>query len=268
MFSALLHRRARMLISVAKDDWILDIQRFSIDTQKHYRSIIEAFTLDLSKKYIAAITSADVKQYLTKFHWTHKETTCNTHLGAIKSWFRFLTEAYNITNITLGIPEYKEKMPYRPFISKKDLETILSKATKREKDIILMLAHTGLRCSELCSLCPENLSPNLSSITIQGKGGKIRTIPCNQTVQEILSRHINFPKNRKSIYNICTKAGNRVGKNLPPHTLRRFFATSLVSKGVSLILVSKLLGHSSIQTTEIYLALSSSFLLGSTDCLD
>ena len=268
MLSALFHHRARTLISAVMEEWLLEIQRFSVDTQRHYRATINSFFLDLSKKYIKDVSSTDIKQYLTKFRWTHKETTCNTNLGAIKSFFRYASNVYGITNVASGIPEYKEKMPHRPFISKKDLDTILSNATQREKDIILMLAHTGLRCSELAGLRPENISPNLSSITIQGKGGKIRTIPCNQTVQEILSRHINFPMNRKSIYNICKYSSLRVGMPLAPHTLRRYFATSLLGKGVSLLIISRLLGHSSVQTTERYLCIDSSFLLGSTDVLD
>ena len=266
MLSALLHRRARTLTCNAVEEWILDIQRLSISTQKDYTRIIKEFTFDLPKN-VSHITSTDVNRYLSKKSWTHENTTVNKHLMAIKSFFRFLEGAYQITNITTKLRKRKEKMPHRPFISKKDLETILSKATQKERDIILMLAHTGLRCSELCSLRPENLSPNLSSITIQGKGGKIRTIPCNQTVKECLSRNIHLPKNRKSIYNICRKAGNEFSP-LAPHMLRRFFATSLLNKGVSLLIISRLLGHASVHQTEIYLALSSSFLFGSTDCLD
>jgi len=159
-------------------------------------------------------------------------------------------------------------MPHRAFISKNDLDIILEKATQKESDIIKMLAHTGMRASELSGLKPENISPNLSSITIQGKGGKVRTIPCNQTVKEILSRTIHFPKNRKSIYNICHNTGTRNCIYLSPHVLRRFFASSLLSKRVSLLVISRLLGHSSVQTTEVYLGLDSSFLAGSTDCLD
>jgi len=220
-------------------------------------------------KNVSHITSTDVSRYLSKLSWTHENSTVNKHLMAIKSFFRFLEGAYQITNITTKLRKRKEKMPHRPFISKKDLETILSKTTQREKDIILMLAHTGLRCSELAGLRPENISPNLSSITIQGKCSKIRTIPCNQTVKEILSRSINFSMNRKTLYNSCVKAGSRVNISLSPHMLRRYFATSLLNAGVSLLAISFLLGHSNIRTTEVYLCLdTSSFLLGSTDCLD
>jgi len=267
MFQAL-HRRARMLVSTVIAEWVLDNDGLAISTKKYYHRIIKDFTFNFPKKHISDYKSTDIQSYLSKFAWSHENSTTNKALAVLKSFFRYASDNYNIPNITAGIRERKEKMPHRPFISKKDLDTILSNATQREKDIILMLAHTGLRCSELAGLRPENISPNLSSITIQGKGGKIRTIPCNQTVQEILSRHINFPMNRKSIYNICKYSSLRVGMPLAPHTLRRYFATSLLGKGVSLLIISRLLGHSSVQTTERYLCIDSSFLLGSTDVLD
>ena len=268
MFSALRNRRARMLISVVVDEWLRSIEYLSDNTQKEYKRIIHDFTINLSKKYVQSITSVDVNRYLSKFAWHHENSTVNKHLMGIKSFFRFLEGAYSITNVTIGLRKRKEKMPYRPFISKKDLDKILQSATQKEADIIRMLAHTGMRCSELAGLRPENISPNLSSITIQGKGGKVRTIPCNQTVREILSRSINFSMNRKTIYSICRTSGHRVHISLSPHMLRRHFATTLLSKGVSLLIISRLLGHSSVQTTERYLCIDSSFLLGSTDVLD
>lgn len=256
-----------MPVSVATDAFFAHIQGLSVHTQQYYCRAVNNFTVEFPKKYVADYSSVDIDRYLNKFAWGRKNSTVNNHLVALKSFFRFLSENYNITNIAASIKKRKKNIPHRPFISKKDLDKILAVATQHQKDIILMLCMTGMRCSELCNLQPENIAPNLSSITVQGKG-KIRTIPCNQTVKEILSRSIHFPKNRKSVYIICKKAGKKVGKNLPPHCLRRFFATSLLHAGVSLLIIQKCLGHASIQTTEIYLGLSSSFLLGATDCLD
>jgi len=257
-----------MLIQTAVKEWFFDIQNLSKGTQHNYRRIINAFTFNLPKKYISQIKSADVNIYLNKFAWGRENSTVNTHLVALKSWFQFLSKSYGITNITTGLRKRKENIPHRPFISKKDLDKILLNATQREADIIKMLAHTGMRCSELAGLRPENIAPNLSSITIQGKGGKVRTIPCNQTVREILSRTMDFPKNRKNIYNNCHKASKGANALLSPHMLRRYFATQLLSKGVSLLVISRLLGHASVHQTEIYLCLDSSFLSGATDCLD
>lgn len=266
MFQALRIGRARTLISVARKEWFFDIQNLSKNTQQYYKRVIMAFTTDLPKKYISSIKAKDIHNHLNKYAWGHRNSSVNTHIVAIKSFCRFLSESYGITNIAKTIKKRKIEMPYQPFINRKQYEKIIGSATQRESDIIKLLANLGLRASELCGL--EHISPNLSSIRIQGKGGKVRTIPCNQTVREILSRNIKFPKNRKLIYTNVKTAGNRAGIHLAPHMLRRLFATSLLNAGTSLLIISRLLGHSSVQTTELYLHLDSSFLVGATDCLD
>lgn len=269
MLFALPKFRARMPVVIAVDAWILDIKRLSVLTQQYYTRMVKDFLMQFPKKYVNSYLSADVRLYLNKIGLNHENSSTNNHLKALRSFFNFCSENYNnITNPTFGLKKRKEKMPHRPFISKIDLEKILSKATPRQRDIILILAHTGLRASELCSLRPENISPNLASITITGKGGKVRTIPCNQTVKEILSRSIQFPKNRKSVYIACRNAGDVSNLSLTPHMLRRYLASRLLHAGVSLLVISRILGHSSVRTTEIYLGIDSSFLLGVTDCLD
>jgi len=267
LFLALRHRGARTLIKEAVEEWLISISSLAYTTRNYYKRTILEFTIDLPKKYIYQISSKDIRQYLTKFRWeNHKASTTNTHLMALKAFCRFLVDNYGVQNVSQSIKKLKEEMPHQPFINREQYLKVLESATQRESDIIKLLANLGLRASELCGL--EHISPNLSSIRIQGKGGKIRTIPCNQTVREILSRNINLPKNRKSIYNICKNAGDKVKVHLAPHILRRFFATSLLEKRISLLIISRLLGHSSVQTTELYLKLDSSYLSGATDVLD
>lgn len=249
-------------------EWLNFCKRLAPDTQRHYHRTIVEFVEYSNIETVAELNRQHIIVYLNTKINKVKNSTINKHLKCLKSFCRYLFDVYDIPNATQKIKKFKEDMPNTPFINQSQYEKILLSATQRESDIIKLLANLGLRASELCSLRPENISPNLSSIRIQGKGGKVRTIPCNQTVREILSRDIKFPKNRKSIYNICRKAGNRVGIHLAPHMLRRFFATSLVNKGVSLLIVSRLLGHTSLQTTEIYLKMDFSFLEGSTNVLD
>ena len=112
MLSALLHRRARTLTCNAVEEWILDIQRLSISTQKDYTRIIKEFTFDLPKN-VSHITSTDVNRYLSKKSWTHENTTVNKHLMAIKSFFRFLEGAYQITNITTKLRKTLKSDPKR-----------------------------------------------------------------------------------------------------------------------------------------------------------
>lgn len=267
MFHALhYYLRARTPLTVAIGDWLTHIQNLSISTQKMYIQILLDFVN--GHKFVESVKPKDIRLYISKLLWNHKKSTSNKYLIALKSFFRFCSEEYDIPNPALGIKKIKNiEQPYQPFINKTQYEKILLSATQRESDVIKLLANLGLRASELCSLRPENISPTLSSIRIQGKGGKTRTIPCNQTVREILSRSINLPKNRKSIYKICRKAGNKCGISLAPHMLRRYFATQLYLNKISLLKISLLLGHGSIRTTEIYLRWDGD-LSGSTDCLD
>lgn len=268
MFDALRRLRARTPLENAITEWLTRIQYLSIGTQKGYKQVIMDFSAT-GHHYLENITVKDISTYITQIAWTRKKSTANKYLKVLKAFFNFAEKEYSLfLNPAKDIRKFKEDMPHQPFVSKTQYELILSKATQRESDIIRLLANTGLRASELCNLKPENISPNLSSLRILGKGNKVRTIPCNATVREILSRDINLPKSRKSIYNICTKAGSRLDIALPPHVLRRYFATSLLNAGVSLLIISYLLSHSSIRTTELYLKLDSSFLAGSTDVLD
>jgi site-specific recombinase XerD len=249
------------------ENWFLYIQGLSIETQRYYKRYVINFLEYISKEYVNEITQIDILSYINKFSGVRKNSTTNKNLTVLKILFRWISETYNMPNITAGIRKLKEEMPYQPFINHEQYLKVLESATQRESDIIKMLANTGLRASELGGLRPEYIVPNLSSMRIQGKGGKIRTIPCNQIVREILSRTTDFPKNRKTVYSVCQRAGKRVDVHLAPHMLRRYFASQLINKGVSLLIVSRLLGHSSVQTTEIYLRLSDDDLKGCTEVL-
>lgn len=252
-------------------EWLNHCKRFSPNTQQYYRRAIVGLVESLDIKRVDQLNSRKIELYLNSMLGKVKNITINSYLVAIKSFCRYLFEVYDIPNAAQKVKKLKKEISYQPSINREQYVTILASANKKESDIIKLLANLGLRASELCSLKSENISPNLSSIRIQGKGGKIRAVPCNKTVREILSRvygNIHFPKNRKYIYLLCKHAGERCNIHLAPHVLRRYFATSLVNKGVSLLIVSKLLGHSSLQTTEIYLKMDFSFLEGCTDVLD
>jgi len=267
--------RKTILTSEAVESWFTHIQGLSPETKRYYKNAILALTtVDISNKPITKITSAQIKQYLTKFSQTHKNSTVNNHLMAIKSWFSFMAETYGIPNITKNLKKLKEDMTNTPFINCEQYLKVLKSATPRESDTIKMLANGGFRCSELCSLTWDCFSPQLTTVRFQGKGRRTRTIPVNETMREVISKYsrnepfMSQPRNRKTIYNACKRAGKRVGVHLAPHMLRRFFATQLLNKGVSLLIISRLLGHSNIQTTETYLKIDASFLNGATNCLD
>jgi len=143
----------------------------------------------------------------------------------------------------------------------------------RNAAIIELLFATGLRVSELCSLNAQHIDFGNGSIRIMGKGAKERILQVgNPEVLAILQRyaeengaHIRkngyFFLNRLSsrlseqsvrflIKRLCAKA--EVGRNITPHMFRHSFATLLLEEDVDIRYIQRMLGHSSILTTQIY----------------
>ena len=155
----------------------------------------------------------------------------------------------------------------------------------RNKAIIETLYSCGLRVSELVNLKLTELFFDDGYIRVIGKGNKERLVPIghkaikdiNQYLQQrndVNSRIDEEDKNivflnrwgrqltREMVFTIIKKYAKLAGitKNISPHTLRHSFATHLVEGGADLRAVQEMLGHESIQTTEIYTHLDREYL--------
>lgn len=141
-----------------------------------------------------------------------------------------------------------------------------------DSDVKLMikLFYTlGLRVSELSKLKIEDIKDGW--VRINGKGAKIREIPLLDEVKNELELYLEtfkplvyvFENDRvrlsenKLRYKL-SRAFKRIGIKATPHQLRHSFATELLNNGARITDVSELLGHSSLETTQIYTKLSSS----------
>jgi integrase/recombinase XerD len=258
----------------AKDDWLASISHLSPNTQRSYRVTLNELAKEIPNILVGKLETKTLQNFINKKLWGRKKTSVNAVVIAIKSFGRFISETYGIPNPAEKIKKFKPDIIYQPFITKEQYELILSKCTPRQSDIIKMLANGGFRVHELCGLDWRNISENLTTITFQGKCRKIRTIGINKTMREVISRYskdeplMHLPKSTKSIYTCVRRAGEKADIYLRPHMLRRYFASRLLEKGVSLIIISKLLGHFSVAQTEQYLKIDNSYLYGATDVLD
>ena len=136
-----------------------------------------------------------------------------------------------------------------------------------------ILAATGLRVSELCAVRLSDINPGTGEIKVFGKGSKERVVAVvNSRVRSALARHIRARSkadghkaplffNRRGralspqclrlrLHKITKEAG--VFDRVTPHMLRHSAATLLLEEGVDIRFVQRLLGHSSISTTQIY----------------
>jgi site-specific recombinase XerD len=249
-------------------NWLSYIElRLTPRTVCHYKMVIWRFAKFMPDD-LSNLTVEHIERYLQSIEGINR--TRNAHLTAIKSFGNYL-DAHGMRNPAEKIKMLKEDPPKQRWLSVKDVEKILAACNGAEKKIILLFCHTGLRASELQGLNPNNI--NNGSIRLTGKGRKMRVIPLSATAKSVCNDNLNFLKSyrkRNALYAMCKRLSVKAGVQpvAGPHSFRRFFATSLINKGISIYHVSKLLGHADVRTTEIYLSCSGDELKGITNCLD
>ena len=244
-------------------------------THTHYQMVIWRFA-DFAPDNLRNLTVEHIERYLDSILKNYTRRCANAHLTAIKSFCRWASENQGLDNPAMKIKMLKEDPPKRRILSEEEYEKILNVCQGDEANIIKFLANTGLRASELQSLKLNNISYSGRSLQISGKGRKARVVPLNLTAQSCITKNdkpdINFLKSyehRNALFALCKRLSRKAGVPVAgPHSYRRFFATQLMRKGVSIYKISKLLGHSEVRTTEIYLSCSIEDLEGTTDVLD
>jgi site-specific recombinase XerD len=144
------------------------------------------------------------------------------------------------------------------------------KRAKRDWVVVLLGLHTGLRVAEICALQVTDLDMDSKMLFVRaGKGMKDRAIPISDTLHTALvgwlqERRIGYVfesplKGRRlstrtlqaRIPAIAEKAG--ITKRITPHKLRHSTASRLVERGVDIVAVRDILGHSSVAVSQVYL---------------
>ena len=136
-----------------------------------------------------------------------------------------------------------------------------------EKLVVWVLLDTGLRVSELANLKRANLDWQTHRLMIYGKGGpfgtksKRRVIPLAARIQPLIEGYFALHETSRfsvrTIQRMLKRVANRarISRTVSPHVLRHTFAVTAIQKGISLPALQRLLGHDTLQTTEIYLKL-------------
>jgi len=237
------------------DNWFQYCLRYYTSrTCGHYRMVLHSFNNFLAQDGKKLSTEA-IEKYIDSILQDRKVATANRHLVPIKSFCRWRAEHYHINNPASKVKLLKEETPQQRVLSDKEYEKVLATVKGIDKAIIQFLANTGLRKTEFRKLTDENIG--VGFIHLEGKGRKTRLIPLNNICKNILVKYksikplIGKYPGREGLYWCCKKAARQAEiKKFGPHSLRHFFATRLMRADVPLIKISKLLGHSSIRTTE------------------
>lgn len=147
------------------------------------------------------------------------------------------------------------------YFTEEEILVVLENAKKEKyRDYVLLktLWETGLRCSELCNLKKMDIKEGQLEVR-GGKGGKDRMVPLSPTLEDLLHIYTDqlkynekiFPISDRSVRYIVEK--HRTRSDMHTHSFRHSYAVHALKKGVNLRSLQKALGHSSLQTTQVYL---------------
>lgn len=213
------------------------------------------------------VTKSDViawRRYLARHY---APATANRRLAALRLYLSWGMEQGVIqANAADGVTNVPgEPLPPR-WLSPKEMRALERAAERhgdpRDQAIITILLGTGMRVGELCSLrwSDVHISPRRGIINIfGGKGGRFRQIPLSAQLRDVFNGlpvedDRVLPVTRWTVARtIKTLAGLAGIDAVSPHTLRHTFAKTLSDNGVPISTISKLLGHSSLDTTMVYL---------------
>ena len=259
-------------------------------TQKAYKTDLLQFADYISGRG-AELSKDNLQAYLTELHKRYKIKSVKRKIASLKAFFNYLVYEDILPDNPLNRMRIKLHEPFLlpRAIPLETVDMILQYAYKqkqlpsntpcqmrtslRDVAVLELLFATGVRVSELCFLRKDSINLSSGEIKIYGKGAKERLIQIgNKDVLSAVSSY--YASNSEDIENSGWFFVNRLGhrlsdqsvrniinryttlagveQHITPHMFRHAFATLLLEEDVDIRYIQKLLGHSSISTTQIY----------------
>jgi len=264
-------------------------KRLDYKTLKAYQIDLNQYQLfcpDISD----CMSKNTVDQFITELHRQYKSKTVKRKIASLKAFFHYmeykeLLKENPFSKLDIHFREAKLLPKTIPFHSIQTfLSTLYSQKQAAQSNyqlhccirdiaVIELLFATGMRVSELCSLKPADIDLTSRNILIYGKGAKERILQIGnlqvlsalvlyqETFHEDIEQCGYFFVNRlhhklsdQSVRFMINRYADLAGidQHITPHMFRHSFATLLLEQDVDIRYIQRMLGHSSISTTEIY----------------
>ena len=263
-------------------------RNYSEKTIDSYRRDIEKF-LDFLFKEDVLMNEVDViiiRNFLTEeLNSGVSKRSCKRRLSSLRHFYNFmLSRGYVDNNPFIFMKAPKVETRYPRALYKEQVREILDENAKRvdelalrDQAILSTLYYTGIRASELVSLNVQSITLSQRILRVIGKGDKERVVPfteeCKKDIDQYLKKLRPILLSRASVKSpalFLNERGNRLTTRgleyildaieektgtfvgLHPHILRHSFATHLLENGADLRIIQELLGHESINATQVY----------------
>lgn len=275
-------------LEVALQEFVfsMKVRKLSPKTITNYQKQITFFIRYAQEEHnittLDNMTGLVIKGFLAEKHETCKPQYVNDLLKAFKVFFRYIhTEGYMPDILTNRIKNVKQPKVKIISFNVKEIKALLDYHSGRDflsirnQTMFAMFFDTGIRCSELTNMKPDQIKQDY--ILIYGKGDKERIVPITPYLGKLLIRFLNarkkyleessceylfFSKNRRilteeGISHIMKETAQAIGVRpevrVSPHTARHTFAHMQLRNGCNLYTLSRLLGHENIAITQRYL---------------
>lgn len=200
-------------------------------------------------------------------------------MAALRSFVKFLRAAGLLKgNPVFGVPLPKRGRPLPKFLTENEMTELFSTPGHyeagqyaRDRSLLELIYSSGLRRSEVCALNVGDVDYLSGTVRVFGKGSKERVIPVGgealRCLRDYLKKRaapedsaplfVNAQGGRLSDGGVAYLLGrwikrSALKKKITPHVLRHSFATHLMNRGCDIRTVQEMLGHVSLQTTQIY----------------
>ena len=265
-------------------------RRYSPLTIRNYRRDIERFLawlgVDEASFDPSQLRTEDIREWI--LYRTEKShigpASMNREVSSLRALWHYLRRQGIVTqDIFRSVRSLRTPRRLPVFVPESRMNGIVSECECDSEDfvrernslIILLLYTCGLRLAELVGIDRDDFSADYASLRVRGKGDKQRMVPILEFVREKILSYLDLIA-RQNICNSAEKAlflthkGKRISRTAvyrtvqeeldragvqgkkSPHVLRHTFATHLLNGGADMREIQELLGHASLQATQVY----------------
>lgn len=275
--------------SVSFINYLKEDRLYSERTIKSYEEDIEKFLKFLSKEGLLMdqVNIDIIRNFLTQeLNAGISKRSCKRRLSSLRHFYTYMSNHNMVKEnpfLFVSAPKMDKTFPHALYREQIDrLFTANSERTDelaiRDQAILELLYSSGLRCSELVNLKVQDINTRTRTVRVlAGKGNKERIVPFTKECATTLDNYIKKDRIKflsrasepnaslflnskgekltsRGVEYILNKVQERCGINvgLHPHLLRHSFATHLLENGADLLIIQELLGHDSINATQVY----------------